>query len=744
MKERGRNNFPSGFIVSRGVRERETINQLLISVHPKMGKSSLSTMRRKLVLCFCLPLFTGLAVFGGGPDEARSKIDVPGESKALVSRLKFARKLAAAGKWPEVVETYERLLRDEGDSLVPMEAPVDAVASSTRLLQLRRLLHQEIAALPPAGLAVYRRRVQAQTREWLDEGRQNRDPAPLLRLVDEAFCARVGDQALDLLGDLAFERGDFAQARQWWSLLTADGGSLRFPQSKVDPALTQAKIILALLFDGRLRAARAAWRSYQKAYPDAAGHLAGQDGRYRDILALWISKGLPDFGREQSWPTFAGSPERNRRVQTLPDRQLWVTGPTWRRQFPGRVARAVGSAGTPPARSELARKLMFYPVVQGNRLLLADRRSVYLLDLLTGKDLDRYSLPEEARGEHPRPVRPMAMRYSLTLSGGKVYALLGAREFGPPQDGKHTAAKSCVVCLDIQDDNRLTRRWQTTARDDKSEAVVFAAAPLVWDQRVYVPVLGVRGFQFTTSLLCLHASTGAVLWQKNMAIVQAGEESDTAVVQEPALTLAGNHVVCCTHTGLVIALDSRTGKCHWAVRYPSRGPMTEGALSPRDLAPCLSTEGRVLAAPMDCDRLLCLDSETGETLWERNRLQVVHLLGCARGKVIFTTPQGLRALDVATGSDQNGWLQPEFGRLPPFGRGFLADGWIFWPTQDANLPLRLVHTSDGRQEHGTRAFPPNQLRGLVAGNMAYANGCLVVAGADDIIGYVRPRVGDSR
>ena len=35
----------------------------------------------------------------------------------------------------------------------------------------------------------------------------------LRRLVDERFCSSVTDQALQLLGDLAFERGEFGEAQ---------------------------------------------------------------------------------------------------------------------------------------------------------------------------------------------------------------------------------------------------------------------------------------------------------------------------------------------------------------------------------------------------------------------------------------------------------------------------------------------------------------------------------------------------
>src|SRR5205823_10121183 len=116
------------------------------------------------------------------------------------------------------------------------------------------------------------------------------------------------------------------------------------------------------------------------------------------------------------------------------------------------------------------------------------------------------------------------------------------------------------------------------------------------------------------------------------------------------LTWAGNQLVYCAHAGAVAAVEPWTGQPLWAVRYPSRGPLTaEGEPSPRDLAPCVYADGRLFVAPLDSDRLFCLDAATGRALWEREELEIVHLLGVAQERVLFTTRQGLQASQVATG-----------------------------------------------------------------------------------------------
>src|SRR5262249_11993662 len=122
------------------------------------------------------------------------------------------------------------------------------------------------------------------------------------------------------------------------------------------------------------------------------------------------------------------------------------------------------------------------------------------------------------------------------------------------------------------------------------------------------------------------------------------------------LTLAGRHVVYASHAGSVVALDARTGRRAWAVRYPSTVLKTPGGLAaPRDLAPAVYADGRLYVAPADYDRILCLDPETGRVVWELPGVAVVHLLGVGNGRLIFTTPKGIRAVRAADGSDNGGW-----------------------------------------------------------------------------------------
>jgi outer membrane protein assembly factor BamB len=145
----------------------------------------------------------------------------------------------------------------------------------------------------------------------------------------------------------------------------------------------------------------------------------------------------------------------------------------------------------------------------------------------------------------------------------------------------------------------------------------------------------------------------------------------------------------------------------------------------------------VYAAPADSDQLLCLDAQTGRTLWERERLDVVDLLGVGQGRLIFSTRSGLRAVGAANGSDRDGWVLPDSGgALPPMGRGLLIGDLVLFSTDRVPWGVFAVRQRDGRQPD---ANDPALLHRIPSGNLVYADGCLVVAGRRTLSVFVPPR-----
>src|SRR5262249_12562447 len=194
-------------------------------------------------------------------------------------------------------------------------------------IQARRLCHLHIAALGAAGLRLYRNRVDAQYDKAQRDAVKTRNARALRTIVEEAFCSKAAEPALELLGDLAFERGDFDAARRWWRLLAipvdetskqardqlASVEDLVYPDPQNNRvARVRAKQLIARRFQGEGSVLTAAIKTFRALHGKARGHLAGSDGNYADILQKLMETTKVDVLADQdAGTTFAGQPSRN-------------------------------------------------------------------------------------------------------------------------------------------------------------------------------------------------------------------------------------------------------------------------------------------------------------------------------------------------------------------------------------------------------------------------------------------------
>jgi outer membrane protein assembly factor BamB/tetratricopeptide (TPR) repeat protein len=687
--------------------------------------------------------------------EALPPAKLPGESAVVARRLVEVQKRAEQEQWPEIVDEYQRLLEEAGDALVPLDPE-----RPTHCVQVRRLCHARLAALPPAARRLYRARVDDQARQWLDQGIERRDPVLLRRLVEQAFCSRHTERALDLLGDLAFEHGDYEQAEHWWRMLARPASAsqeksaeldLRFPDPQNSVAPVRAKLILCELYRGRVENAKHALPAFRKLHADAEGQLAGQNGNLAAILetAVKHADAVAPPADDRSWPTFAGDTARNGRSPTAPHGR-WLEEP-WRVPLRNRLPNETKNILTP---SRAAQACVYCPVISEGKVVLADARTVTVYDLFTGRRIGDCDLGQDLKNAGFFPdgnqLTPLGVRYTLTVAGGRIFARLGSRTLGDPRlmganpraepfENVEFRTESYLVCLGMHPDEhgKLPCYWQLRARRlDSEPATFFEGAPLVLAGRAYIARTLFNDSVARTFIDCYDAETGVARWRQEVCEVREAGDGRSRL-QHHLLTAAGPNVVYCSHSGAVIALNALSGKWAWAVRYPRRGDrLADGLPVPRDLAPCVAADGRVFVAPRDAERIYCFDADSGRTLWESQAIEVMQVLGVAHGRLIFTTgkqPLGIRALEVATGRDLRGWLQPEDGASEPtIGRGLLAGTHVFWPTQHG---LRVLNQDDGQVASDVFVPADNPIRG----NLAVGHGCLVVATAKELLGYVPER-----
>jgi outer membrane protein assembly factor BamB len=690
------------------------------------------------------------------PEQAGSAdlVTIPGINRDLTARIEAADRLAADGRWLEAVDACLDLVRENGDDLVPADTAGQSLATGQRFLPARWLLAQRLVRWGAPAWKVCRQRLDGAAAKWLARGIEARDPALLRKIVEEAFCSRAAETALEWLGDLALERGHFAEAQAWWRLLAvpaSEAGEARQqgPLLYPDPtpavvARVRAKQILTLCFEAEGYLVPAELAAYRKLHGNATGTLAGKTGKYADLLlALWKDGQGVLPPEEAEWPTFAGAASRQRVMPGAVSPRLWADGPAWRVRLDSGELISPSAAAKAPAARPTARQLAVFPVIAGRMAHVADTRFVRGFDLRSGRLSYQYDLLD---GRDLPGGESMTLKYpvsqdvqcSLTVADGDIYARLGQPTVGPVREGK--GGESWLVCLRppataAAPPGKAAKleRWAVRVRGKEGEAVSLEGAPVVRDGSVFIVASHVAQGRTTAVLHCYSAETGAPRWEVDLC---EGPEFSPAAPERSRhylLTEAGPLLVYASNAGAVVAVEADTGKRAWAVRYAGRTPKAAAGRGP---CPAVAVRQRVYVAPSDLDRLLCLEAATGRSLWEREAADVVHVYGVFEDQLLFATGSGLRTYQALTGAD--GWCRPGVGSLGSLGRGLLADGWVFWPTQDPRLPCRALNLADGGLTRGPDGYEPGQLAALPAGNWALGQGCLVIATTEELVGFVPP------
>jgi outer membrane protein assembly factor BamB len=682
---------------------------------------------------------------------------------ATASSVAEARKQIAAGHAAEGISRLQRIIETAGDELVPLDDHLWVPA--------RWVCQRELAALPADALAPYRRRIDGATRTRIEAACQRHGSAPLEEILVDSFCATPTEEAIHLLADRAFEKGAFAVARRYWMmLLPADAPekqalppplrSLSFPQPKTDAAAVRARLILIQLFRGESDQAREALARFAKLHPGASGPLAGQNGPYVTTLQRLLEHPTstaihPAAENARQWATFAGDVSRNSSVPgSLP--YYWSDRPTWRAAIPAQP-RAHAATDTP-------RALAFHPIVWNAHILLCDSARLFAFDLLTGKPANLFHVEDEDRDILelakllPIPAFDLQLpaasdlRYTLTAAEGQIYVRMGCQALVPNSKDDGRAGEpprdsfSCVLCLSAAggQPGKLAFQWLLQPPGDTPETpVIFEGTPIIRGDRLYVATWRLSGGETISAVACFAGAGGRerpeLLWQRDVGKTAFDPTAEPRRRHE-LLALSGDRIVYCSPGGMVVALDARTGKPAWEYRYPQRMRKSEGTAG-RDVCPCLAADGRIFAAPADADRVFCLDALTGCLLWESRPLEVIHLLGVTSNRLICTLDRPLRGitgLDVETGSDRppRGWLQHEGDGVATFGRGFVADDVVLWPTRQG---LQFLSAIDGAPLRPPLSLGAGEGKPAALGNLIFADGCLIAAGPLELCGFVAER-----
>jgi outer membrane protein assembly factor BamB len=682
---------------------------------------------------------------GLGRFELSDTIRLDEADSATRTHLEQVRAFLGNGQWDEAVETLRQVTENHGGKVIGL--------TPRRYISVRDYCHLLMASLPPEALALYRSRVDPQAERCYRQGVAERAAEPLLAVVEQLFCSSWGDEALEALGELALEQGDYGNARGYWQrilppdywlkckpeLAREDGTPmvLVYPDTNLPLVEIRARLVLLLILEGETDPAQGALEAFAQEFGSAEGKLGGRQVVYAERLGelLAESRQWPRIETSDDWPTFAGSPTRNKAASHA----VKLGALLWRQ----RLSPAPAPDFSYSVRRVAERKdamLSYHPLLVDGLVFVNTADEICAYDAKTGAaawgdDPVIFSANRNDQGlaralNAARHGSLGAPRFTMTAYKGRLYARMGNpvtssshEAFGQPQAGY-------LVCLDLQAQGKLL--WDS--RRSREEGWTFEGSPLSDGEHIYVAMRR-SGVQPQAYVACLDAEQGRLRWRRLVCSAESPAQGQSEEITHNLLTLDHGTLYYNTNLGAIAAIDARDGQPRWISRYQRVETIEVNDRAKhlyRDLTPCLYDRGVVYAAPADCREILAFDASTGLLLWHADHAEdAVHLLGVAGGNLLVS---GDKLWWLSTSKEGKVARDP-FPQQPSskgFGRGVLAGDNVYWPTQT------MIYVFD--QKTGT-GQPKSEIelstRGthISGGNLLVVGDSLLIATSRELLAF---------
>jgi outer membrane protein assembly factor BamB len=307
--------------------------------------------------------------------------------------------------------------------------------------------------------------------------------------------------------------------------------------------------------------------------------------------------------------------------------------------------------------------------------------------------------------------------------------------------------ESRLTAFDVQSGKVAWRVTNgATALQSPFAEVQFLGPPLVIDDRLYL--LGELADEIR--LYALDAMSGKLEWSQRLVRVRLGMQfSGGAPHRRRGLSpsFADGVLVCPTDTGAIVAVSLADRALLWQRDYdvvPDKQPLA--LMNRAFLNPMSGTDGlrayfdqlgfsdnqalirgdTVLVAPRSAGKVFALGLRDGLVRWSTPVPGGLAWGGVTDQLAIVITPQGLVALDLATGEPR--WPDNVLRTSSPSGRGFLAGDSYYQPTSQGELLVVDVATGSVRERLRTQDGRP-------LGNLVAFGGVVVSQRPDSISAF---------
>jgi outer membrane protein assembly factor BamB/tetratricopeptide (TPR) repeat protein len=135
-------------------------------------------------------------------------------------------------RWDIAIERLQKLLEIEEDVFVRLKRKNDAGEESYNWVSAKQEADRILGTLPPAGMDFYKTTYGAKAADLLKKAKKNGDPGLLGDIMKKYSHTDAGAEAVKLLGDYKFDRGEYMPALLCYSKLIN-----RLGEEKASPTL---------------------------------------------------------------------------------------------------------------------------------------------------------------------------------------------------------------------------------------------------------------------------------------------------------------------------------------------------------------------------------------------------------------------------------------------------------------------------------------------------------------------------
>ncbi len=684
-------------------------------------------------------------------------VNVDDEMSGYIVR---AREMIASKDYVDAIEILQALLNRSEQCFVFTKDPRRFVSLSVRV-------RVEIGRLPPEGMKLYRSLYDARAEVLFRAASGRLDEAALRSVIDRYMYTSYGSRALEVLGAVLFDRGEFSQsARCFRRVISVNGRDGSKPEPK-DEAVLLARIAVAHHFAGESKYASEILDLLIKRHSKTVAAFGGRDENVVKFARRMLAKSplLGEVHYKEGWPCLAGAPDsvavmsparpvlnprwsthagdivNNPNIQTIA--RFFANRSRSASKMPAKVLLREGrvifvSRYTGRRRgADMVLPAVIHPIVVGKTVLYRAARGVVAIDLPTGETLwETIDFPlfhkKSSGGRRVYYGSPSSMRmedrglWTVTAGGGRVFALGGFPQWQTPNyihmgwgrgSPRQSADTSVLTAFSISNQGRML--WQIGAGEGDSALIrgaKYLTAPTYVAGRLYAIV------EYTQShhLVCLNAENGRLVWETMIAqtpmLATRYRMLQNSNFRASPPAVSGGKVFVVTNFGVVAAFDTDTGRSLWAYQYQRNSGMS----TPPN--PIVVTRGRAICLPADCGKLLAFRTDTGRLEWSADRRKQRDLTA-VDGSRLLLSGEGMIVIDAANGQDV--WKAEELSGV--HGRPAVTTDAILASGRGEIIRVSLSDFNISR--------PPLVDPGSILGNLICVDGKMIAANAAGLSAY---------